>query len=476
MSKVSRALITLLFSLVLTICVSAAEAEPLDYYVTTYFPGDNTFFDVKKINDNDVSTSSTLPGGLSIELSTVSDNEVGPTSIGYVYVKFATTPTSYKITYNNTVGTVAYDTGGDDMRKIRAGENGFLHDLAVIEGDVSSIMISSEQDMEIADILLYSKGELPDGVQRWEPTLTECDMLCFPTHADDEALYMGALISESVARGRFVQVALICNDKKSPERLHELLDAVWTLGIRTYPIIGNFPDLYSKTLKYASTQYDSDEMRGFIVECIRRTKPSVVVGHDIDGEYGHGAHMLTSLLVREAIELTGDSESYPDSAQKYGLHNIKKLFLHLYEENNIKLDVRHEYDELGGRSPFDMAVEAFDCHKSQHKFDELVVSTIGTDDCSSFGLFYSSVGYDVSSGDIFEGVARVAPSLATMLDTDKSSTPSSLSKTTPMHLPENNGTPESVRNAFAHTGVGFCLFLAALMILYGIITARRRRR
>ncbi len=475
MSKVLKPLVILLFSFALTLCVHAEEAIPLDYKITAYFPGSSAEFNLENISDGNINTTATLPSGCGIELSTGVDSTRDGESIGYVYVKFTTTPVPYSVTYNSTVGTVAYNTGNDDMKVLPAGDYGFLHELTVIDGEASSVMISSKQDMEIADIILYSKGELPADVQRWEPTLSECDMLCFPTHADDESLFMGALIAESAARGRLVQVALICNDKKEPVRPHELLDAVWTLGVRTYPIIGSFPILYSKTLRYASTQYDSNEMRGFIVECIRRTKPSVIVAHDIDGEYGHGAHMLTSLLVREAIKLTGNPESYTDSAEKFGLHNVKKLFLHLYGQNEIILDVDKAYATLRESTPFDIAVAAYDKYQSQHVFEDFAVVKYGTIDCRRFGLYYSDVGYDVSSGDVFEGIDPVIPSAAETIDTSESSalTPQS-SDTTPTHLPNSDGVSESVRNAFAHTGVGFCILLAALILLYGIITARRR--
>lgn len=475
MNKVLKALIVVLFSMFLTLCANAQEAEPIDYYITTYFPETIAAFSPKNISDNNVDTSTTLLSGCGIELNTNTDKSTSPDSIGYVYVKFATTPVTYTITYNRTVGTVAYNTGDDDMCVISAGENGFLHELTVIDDNVSSIMITSEYDMKVADILLFSCGELPPDIQRWEPTLDEYDMLCFPTHADDESLFMGALIAESVARGRLVQAALICNDKKDPERPHEFLDAVWTLGIRTYPIIGNFRDHYSQSLRYASTQYDTDEMRGFIVECIRRTKPSVVVAHDIDGEYGHGAHMLTSLLVREAIELTDNSESYPESASEYGVHKVKKLFLHLYNQNNIRLDVHKTYDALGGKSPFDLAVAAYDCHVSQHVWTNLYVRTTGDYDCSSFGLYYSDVGYDVASGDVFEGVDRVIPKIASTLDTSESLEFLSLSEsTTPVHLLESDTESDPVQDAFSRTGVNFCIILAAFIILYGLISTRHR--
>ena len=55
------------------------------------------------------------------------------------------------------------------------------------------LVFSSEASL--CEAAPYPPGELPARVQRWEPPCEKADLLVFPTHADDDALYFGALIS-----------------------------------------------------------------------------------------------------------------------------------------------------------------------------------------------------------------------------------------------------------------------------------------
>ena len=93
-------------------------------------------------------------------------------------------------------------------------------------------------------------------------------------------------------RGYKVQVAYLTNHWAEPYRPHELLNGLWTVGIRAYPVIGEFIDYYSDNLEHAKGLYDRDRVIEHQVEMIRRFRPEVIIGHDIDGEYGHGVHML----------------------------------------------------------------------------------------------------------------------------------------------------------------------------------------
>ena len=43
--------------------------------------------------------------------------------------------------------------------------------------------------------------------------------------------------------GYNVQVVYVCDHHNfEAYRIHEMLDGLWAVGIRTYPVIGNFPD------------------------------------------------------------------------------------------------------------------------------------------------------------------------------------------------------------------------------------------
>ena len=226
-----------------------------------------------------------------------------------------------------------------------------------------------------------------------------------PTHSDDDHLYFGGTMPYYGAElGMRVQVAYITNHWGEPVRTHELLNGLWTVGITAYPVISDFKDKYTDSLETARDIYDSDEMRGYIVELIRRFKPYVLLAHDLQGEYGHGAHMLSALLVTEAVQISMDDTHYPDSAQKYGTWDVPKTYLHNYEENQICMEWDKPLDRFGGKTGFEMAKEGFACHESQLKYDLAVIKN-GRSSCRFFGLYRSIVGTDVKGDDFFENIA-----------------------------------------------------------------------
>ena len=84
-----------------------------------------------------------------------------------------------------------------------------------------------------------------------------------------------------------------------------------SLGITAYPIIGEFPDIASRSLAHAYSVYDETKILHYQIELIRRFRPDVILAHDIKGEYGHGAHMLNTDILRKAIEESNDSQRLP---------------------------------------------------------------------------------------------------------------------------------------------------------------------
>ena len=255
----------------------------------------------------------------------------------------------------------------------------------------------------LCDVSAYAKGALPDSVQDWNAPYDDCDMLLLPTHADDEHIFFGGIMPYYAGeKGMKVQVAYLTNHWGEPYRPHELLNGLWEVGIRAYPIISEFPDYYSKALEHAKTLYDTNEMLAYEVELLRRFKPEVVVDHDINGEYGHGVHMLNTWLLQQAVEQSGDAQYFPESAQKYGTFDVQKTYLHLYPENELIMDADTPLQAFGGKTAYEMAVAGFAKHESQQKW--FSVEKSGKYDCRKFGLYRTTVGPDSGIGDFFENV------------------------------------------------------------------------
>jgi hypothetical protein len=174
-------------------------------------------------------------------------------------------------------------------------------------------------------------------------------------------------------------------------------------------------DYYEKT--YDTTQ---DDLLSFVVAQIRRFKPLVAVGHDPEGEYGHGMHMVYADLLMKAMELTGDETKFPESADRYGTWQIQKVYLHLYEENQIVMDYDQPLAQFGGMTAFEVTQKlGYPCHESQQwtwftgwingKTDPITkASQIKKYNPCKFGLYYSQVGEDIAKNDFLENITTYA--------------------------------------------------------------------
>lgn len=283
------------------------------------------------------------------------------------------------------------------------GKQGFLHEYIPLQAGSAVLEAVVPSDMEICEFHAFENGEIPEWVQVWQEPLEEADMLLIPTHADDEILFFGPIIPTYVEQGYKLQVVYLTNHWNSHVRPHELLNGLWTSGIRAYPIIGPFEDIYSSNLKHAMTLYDNDEVLEYFVEMLRRFQPKVVIGHDLGGEYGHGVHMLNADMLTKALEISGDETAYPDSAAKYGTWDVPKTYLHLFEENCLEFEWDTPLSGFDGLTAFEVAQKAFECHQSQRDYFEVTRSK-NVYGCTQFGLYRSLVGADTKRQDFFENI------------------------------------------------------------------------
>jgi len=136
---------------------------------------------------------------------------------------------------------------------------------------------------------------------------------------------------------------------------------------------------------------------------MRRFKPQVVVGHDLAGEYGHGAHILNATTLLEALPLCSNASFFPESAAAYGTWEVPKAYLHLYAENQIVMDWNVPLEHFDGATAFEVAKAGFAKHVSQTSY--FSVQQGGTwEDCRKFGLAHTLVGADVAKNDLFENI------------------------------------------------------------------------
>ncbi len=289
------------------------------------------------------------------------------------------------------------------------GKTGFIHEVTELGQAVTSFDMDLPKDMRLCDVYAFTDGQFPSWVQLWEPPCEKADLLVMPTHADDEYLWFGGTLPYYAGElGYQVQVVYLTNHYNNTRRCHEQLNSLWTVGVRHYPVIGDFIDLL-ETRDSMGAAYSifggRDKVRAFQVEILRRFSPKVIVAQDANGEYGHCAHKINVATMREALKLTNDPTAYPESAEKYGTCQVQKCYLHLWKENQVTVDWGNmPLKRFNDATALDMAKEGFQCNITQLDY-VLRVHDYGPYDCRQFGLVYTNVGNDTEGvNDFFENV------------------------------------------------------------------------
>lgn len=302
------------------------------------------------------------------------------------------------------VYTINWENGS-----LQCGQDGFLHEYVSLSEAVTAVefVFPEGERKSLCELALYTEGSTPEGVQIWNQPCEQADILVFPTHSDDDTLFFGPLIAYyAIERQLKVQTAFMVEHTVQPYRVHERLNGLWEMGVKHYPILYNAPDTAEHDFWTAMSWYSMSKIPDWQVEQIRRFKPLVVVGHDLNGEYGNGGHKVNAYYLVRAIEYAADAEMYPESAEMYGVWDTPKLYIHLYPENEWYFDVNTPMmNDPEGRTPFEVAEDAFDWHRSQHQWGFRVQQNddVRMYDCRPFGLYRSLVGEDTTA-DVMENI------------------------------------------------------------------------
>ena len=86
---------------------------------------------------------------------------------------------------------------------------------------------------------------------------------------------------------------------------------------------------------------------------------------------------------------------------------MKKLYIHLYGENQVSMPWKVPLEALGGRTPLEVARLGYAEHASQQKYFQ--VEDGGKYDNARFGLYFTAVGLDSGANDMFENIRTPTP-------------------------------------------------------------------
>lgn len=135
-----------------------------------------------------------------------------------------------------------------------------------------------------------------------------------------------------------------------------------------------------------------------------------MVTHALNGEYGHGAHRAVADTTAKMIRHTSDPNYYKESAVNWGTWTVKKLYLHQYKNHRIRLDWSKPLKAFKDETSLSVATRALKCHRSQLKRWSMERANTPKTDNRIFGLYFTTVGYDVVGNDIMEHVTTSSAS------------------------------------------------------------------
>ena len=316
----------------------------------------------------------------------------------------------------------------DSGQTFQCGENGFLHeyiDLVEAFGQApqKASLHFGEEAPKLQELRAFTPGEPPADVQRWRTAPEDgVDLMLFSAHSDDEQLFFAGVLPYYAGElGYDVQVAYLTrHGNYGTTRPHEALDGLWACGVTIYPVFGDFLDYYTESLStayqsYANRGIDQDQLLSYVVEQLRRAKPLVALGHDVNGEYGHGMHRMYSDLLQKAVEVSGDPTAFPESAETYGVWDVPKTYLHLYPDGKIHMNWDQPLAHFDGMTAYEVSKKlGYPAHVSQydgfawymHGHDTAEdITNIGPCD---YGLYRTTVGPDEAGNDFFENLTTRA--------------------------------------------------------------------
>ena len=292
----------------------------------------------------------------------------------------------------------------------------YLSDYVSVPEGTTIIRLTNTSSgrMYLAEFKVYGEGDEPEDAPHWVQA-DKADMMLVVCHPDDELLWFGGLLPTYAGeKGLTVQVVYVV--PSTPNRRLELLDGLQKCGVTAYPSFVGMQDARSKTLEGQYKHWNKNNLLKKLTALIRAYQPEVLITQDFHGEYGHGGHRATADAAVKAAAYAPKADKYKESAKEYGVWQVKKVYVHLYEERQIQLDWHQPLTAFDGKDGLTVATEALQCHVSQTKHWQMEDG--GENDNSLFGLYDTTVGEDVLGNDFMENIPGYDTDTDDLLDDD----------------------------------------------------------
>ena len=414
---------------------AAAEDQAENLSAKCKYSGDFSLHD-ERLRDSDFDTVQRVAKGKTLSISW--DDSV---PVASVYLSFYSAPVAYTV--------MQYDGSGTKLSE----EPGILlyNNLIGVLPEARKVSVRADEDnCSFCSLYALGNGSISD-YHPFAPTIEKADYMTFAMHPDDDVLFLGAIYPIYEADRGLSGISMIMStklpEKFQRERRQEDLNGAWILGLKTQPVFGGFPDIPQNYYDKFHHTFTKDDVTRYAVTMIRTYRPEVVMTQDLNGEYGHWQHKVLAEGVLAAVPLAADPDYQPKGYLKTEPWEVKKLYIHLYSQNKLTLDVDRPIAALGGKSAFETASQAFLMHPTQTRKDNHHVSKTEYS-LAEFGLAYTTVGEDTAGmNDMFEHIDESSLSVTPQPTVTPTPTPeiTPIPITTEPDTPVPTFTPEPVQ-------------------------------
>lgn len=350
-------------------------------------------FHAERLRDSDYDTVQRINKGKTVSVEW--DDSI---PVASVCISFYSAPVAHSVTQ--------YDGNGIKLSE----ETGSMlyNELIRVLPETRKVSVRADADnCQLCSLYALGEGDFAD-YHPFRETIEKADYMTFAMHPDDDVLFLGAVYPIYEADRGLSGISLIMStklpEKFQRERRQEDMNGAWVLGLKTQPVFGGFPDIPQDYYNKFHHTFTKDDVTRYAVTMIRTYRPEVVITQDLNGEYGHWQHKVLAQGVQAAVPLAADPDYQPKGYPKSEPWEVKKLYIHLYDQNKLMLDVDYPIASLGGKSAFEIAQEAFLKHPTQTRKNNHQVSKTEYS-LAEFGLAYSTVGEDTPGvNDMFEHI------------------------------------------------------------------------
>lgn len=235
------------------------------------------------------------------------------------------------------------------------------------------------------------------------PQKAGVDLMLVLAHPGDELLYMGGVLPYyAVEKGYSVVVVYLTGgDETSRMQARKTLRA---MGVGEEPVFGCFPDKYTEKLEDIEELWQTNATQEFLMRVIRQYRPAIIVTHDVNGEYGHAAHVLAAKQVLYCVLKSNSTGINRKSVAKYGVWQPLRVYCHLYGEKNFTIDRTQPLSAYGGRSAAAVETALYPNYTALQAYSLSVTDPIYS--AAAYGLAYRAKTdtTDPTENDFFSGI------------------------------------------------------------------------